>query len=125
MNDIGGARLCQLPSGAFTPVAPEGAPKTLPSCRPGRSASVTDRASKRPPPAQPCRPVAGPATVLRGSIMCCSVCSCLEIGTAGQHRLARRKRGRYPELSDDEIAALEAAVRAERDVVGGNTGETA
>ena len=39
-------------------------------------------------------------------------------------RLARRKRGRYPELSDDEIAALEAAVRAERDVVGGNTGET-
>jgi hypothetical protein len=34
-------------------------------------------------------------------------------------RLAARKRGQFPELSDDEITALEAAVRAARDAVGG------
>ena len=40
-------------------------------------------------------------------------------------RLARRKRARYPELSDDEIEALEGAVRTERDAFGGITGEPA
>ena len=38
-------------------------------------------------------------------------------------RLAARKRGQFPELSDDEITALETAIRSERDVdVGGRSG---